>query len=118
MTTDTDTQATAPAAEPASDRQVKKLAKNIRKFATAHGGSADAVVEHIGRGTTRIVLVGADGAWGDQVAKGYDVALKAVETGGVTLHEEFPNDVAARVKTGRYEWTRMAGIQVGGPAND
>src|SRR5437868_202724 len=97
--TDTQTQA-APDAEPVADRQVRKLAKNIRRFAAAHGGQADAVIEHIGRDTTRIVLVGADGAWGDQVAKGYDAAKQAVEAAGATLHEEFPNDLAARVHTG------------------
>ena len=26
-------------------------------------------------------------------------------------------ELAAKVRTGRYEWTRMAGIQVGGPRN-
>ncbi|TAI40334.1 hypothetical protein EWI31_33090, partial [Streptomyces tsukubensis] len=35
---------------------------------------------------------------------------------GLTLHESFDGEFAARVRTGPYEWTRMAGIQIGGPA--
>ncbi len=34
------------------------------------------------------------------------------------MHEQFDGDFAAKVRTGPYEWSRMAGIQVGGPSND
>ncbi|MDI2126318.1 hypothetical protein [Yinghuangia seranimata] len=111
----------APAADGRADRTVRRLARNLSRFASRHAvdgnAQADAVVEYVGRDATRIVLVGADGQWGDQVAKDPQTARKAIEAAGLTLHEEFPNDVALRVKTGQYEWTRMAGIQVGGPAN-
>ncbi|MCF2530514.1 hypothetical protein [Yinghuangia soli] len=111
----------APAAEPKTDRQVRRLARNLTRFAKRHAvdgnTQTDAVVEYVGREATRIVLVGADGQWGDQVARDPETAKKAVEAAGLTLHEEFPNDVALRVKTGQYEWSRMAGIQIGGPAN-
>jgi hypothetical protein len=33
------------------------------------------------------------------------------------VHESFDGDFAAKVRTGPYEWSRMAGIQVGGPSN-
>ncbi|MEU8132622.1 hypothetical protein [Streptodolium elevatio] len=123
---ETETAAATPPAEPAdaapkTDRQVRRLARNLTRFSSRHaaGGdsTADAVVEYIGRDSTRIVVVGADGQWGDQVARDPETARKAIEAAGLRLHDEFPNDVALRVKTGQYEWTRMAGIQIGGPAN-
>jgi hypothetical protein len=98
------------------ERQVRRISKHIRRFTDAHGGGGDAVVEYVGRDATRIVLVGKDGAWGDQVVRDPDIARLAIAQAGVTLHEEFPNDLAATVRTTKYEWSRMAGIQLGGSA--
>lgn len=116
--TDTDTTTATPdnpgSPDSGAERQVRRIAKNIRRFTGAHGGGGDAVVEYLGRDATRIVLVGADGAWGDQVARSPEIARLAVAQAGVTLHEEFPNDLAAKVRTTGYEWSRMAGIQLGG----
>lgn len=67
---------------------------------------------------TRIVLVGEDGDWGDLVAPSYAVAESATQKAGITVHEDFDGEFAAKVRTGPYEWSRMAGIQVGGPSND
>ena len=114
------TEETAPApsessaSEARDDRRAQRIAKRLRSFAAAHGGSADGVVEYVGRDATRIVLVGADGAWGDQVAHSYAVARRAAELSGVTLHDSFEGEHALRVRTGGYEWRRMAGIQLGG----
>ncbi|MFD6419823.1 hypothetical protein [Streptomyces sp. NPDC060194] len=102
--------------EARTKRRVAKLAKEIRAFATAHGG-AEGQLAHIGQAGTRIVLVGEDGGWGDLVAPTYAIAERAVAEAGITVHEAFDGDMAAKVVTGRYEWTRMAGIQVGGPRN-
>ena len=44
-----------------------------------------------------------------------EVARAATETAGVTVHDEFAGEFAAKVVTGPYEWARMAGIQIGGP---
>ncbi|MET7846835.1 hypothetical protein [Streptomyces avermitilis] len=99
-----------------AERKAAKLAKQINAFARAHGG-AEAHVAYIGQSGTRIVLVGEDDAWGDLVAPTYAVAEQAVKKAGVTVHEAFDGEFAAKVKTGPYEWTRMAGIQVGGPSN-
>jgi hypothetical protein len=112
-------QETAPAASPSAardDRRAQRFAKRLRAFAAAHGGSADGVVEYVGCHATRIVLVGADGAWGDQVAPSYAVAQRAAELSGVTLQESFEGETALRVRTSAYEWKRMAGIQLGGRA--
>ncbi|MFE9095001.1 hypothetical protein [Streptomyces sp. NPDC007264] len=96
-----------------AERRAAKLAKEINAFAAAHGG-AEGQVAYIGQRGARIVLVGADGGWGDLVAPTYAVAEKAVQKAGITVHEAFDGEFAAKVTTGPYEWTRMAGIQVGG----
>ncbi|MFE0420942.1 hypothetical protein [Streptomyces sp. NPDC058953] len=99
-----------------ADRKAARLAREITAFAKKHGG-AEGQLAHIGQAGTRIVLVGSDGAWGDLVAPTYAVAESAAGKAGITLHEEFDGEFAAKVRTGPYEWTRMAGIQLGGPAN-
>ncbi|MFE1560200.1 hypothetical protein ACFW6V_35075 [Streptomyces sp. NPDC058734] len=111
-----DTPGAAAPADKKHSRTAAKLARQIGAFAKQHGG-AEGQLAHIGQAGTRIVLVGTDGGWGDLVAPTYAVAQLAAEQAGLTLHEEFDGEFAARVKTGPYEWTRMAGIQIGGPAN-
>ena len=97
-------------------RRADKLARQIGSFAKEHGG-AEGQIAYIGRRGARIVLVGEDGGWGDLVAPSYELAEQAVAKSGITVHESFDGEFAAKVKTGPYEWKRMAGIQVGGPRN-
>ncbi|MEU8518409.1 hypothetical protein [Streptomyces sp. NBC_01216] len=99
-----------------AERKAARLARQIQAFSEKHGG-AEGQLAYIGQMGTRIVLVGEDGRWGDLVAPSYPVAEKAAEKAGLTLHEEFDGEFAAKVVTGPYEWTRMAGIQIGGPAD-
>ncbi|MGW3143347.1 hypothetical protein ACWDG1_01435 [Streptomyces sp. NPDC001177] len=99
-----------------AERKVARLAQQISAFSKAHGG-AEGQVAYIGERGARIVLVGEDGGWGDLVAPSYEIAEKAVQKSGITVHEAFDGEFAAKVKTGPYEWKRMAGIQVGGPSN-
>ncbi|WP_110944633.1 hypothetical protein [Streptomyces niger] len=101
-----------------SEKQAAKLAREMQAFAKSHGGSAEGQLAHIGRGRIRVALVGANGEWGNLVARTHEAAEKAAEKAGITLHDDFDGDLAAKVRTGRYEWSRMAGIQVGGPSND
>ncbi|MFJ2115223.1 MULTISPECIES: hypothetical protein [unclassified Streptomyces] len=99
--------------EARAERRAARLAKQIKAFAGRHGG-AEGQLAHIGRAGTRIVLVGEDGEWGDLVAPTYAVALGAAEKAGLALHESFDGEFAAKVRTGPYEWKRMAGLQLGG----
>ncbi|MER6914877.1 hypothetical protein ABT354_24645 [Streptomyces sp. NPDC000594] len=99
-----------------AERTAARLAREITAFSRAHGG-ADGHLAHIGQAGTRIVLVGEDGGWGDLVAPNQEIAAAAAEKAGLTLHDSFDGELAAKVRTGPYEWTRMAGIQVGGPSN-
>ncbi|MGC0332751.1 hypothetical protein RKD23_005741 [Streptomyces sp. SAI-170] len=96
-----------------AERKVARLAKQISTFAKAHGG-AEGQVAYIGERGARIALVGEDGEWGNLVAPTYDIAQQAVAKSGITTHEDFDGEFAAKVKTGAYEWKRMAGIQIGG----
>jgi hypothetical protein len=90
-----------------AERTVAKLARRIGAFSKAHGG-AEGQVAHIGERGARIVLVG------DLVAPSHEIAEKAVEKAGITVHEAFDGEFAAKVTTGAYEWKRMAGMQIGG----
>lgn len=101
--------------EARDGRRAARLAKEIGAFVKAHGG-AEGQLAYLGQAGTRIVLVGEDGGWGISWPS-HAVAESAAEKSGLTLHESFDGEFAAKVRTGRYEWTRMAGIQVGGPAN-
>ncbi|MHC3468555.1 hypothetical protein ACYF6T_07565 [Streptomyces sp. 7R007] len=96
-----------------SERKVARLAKRIDAFSKAHGG-AEGQVAYIGERGARIVLVGEDGGWGDLVAPTYEIAEQAVAKSGITVHESFDGEFAAKVTTSSYEWKRMAGIQLGG----
>ncbi|MEW1907971.1 hypothetical protein AB0442_05860 [Kitasatospora sp. NPDC085895] len=104
--------ATPTAQDARAERRAKRIAKHITAFTAQHGGSADGVVEYVGRTATRIVLVGADGTWGDQVAPTYAIGQRAAQLAGVTLHDTFEGELGLKVKTGAYEWKRMAGIQI------
>ncbi|MFE2046873.1 hypothetical protein ACFXAZ_39405 [Streptomyces sp. NPDC059477] len=95
------------------ERKAARLAKQIGAFAKKHGG-AEGQIAYLGERGARIVLVAEDGTWGDLVAPTYTVAERAVEKSGITRHESFDGEFAAKVRTGEYEWKRMAGIQIGG----
>ncbi|NBM19083.1 hypothetical protein [Streptomyces sp. GC420] len=111
--TPADTQAEETARDSRAERRAAKLARSIGAFAKRHGG-AEGQLAYIGQRGTRIVLVGEDGQWGDLVAPSHAIAQSAAEKAGLTLHESFDGDFAAKVRTGPYEWKRMAGIQLGG----
>ncbi|PWI43515.1 hypothetical protein [Streptomyces sp. ICBB 8177] len=107
----------ASGADARAERRVARLAKRIGAFAGSHGGSAEGQIAYVGEVGTRIVLVGSDGTWGDLVAPSYEIAERAVEASGIARHDSFDGEMAAKVRTGAYEWKRMAGIQVGGSPN-
>lgn len=67
------------------------VVRALARFTVSHGGFATAVLENLGREGIRIVVIGEDGTWGDQVVADRRVALAACEAAKV--------DVAA-------SWTR------------
>ncbi|NSC21012.1 hypothetical protein FM076_07220 [Streptomyces albus subsp. chlorinus] len=100
-----------------SSKQAARLAKWIGSFARRHGGSAEGQIAYVGQKGFRISLVAQDGTWGDLMAPSKEVAEAAVERAGITVKESFDGEMAERMRTGPYEWSRMAGIQLGGPAS-
>lgn len=99
-----------------TSKRAARLAQQIEAFARRNGGSAEGQIAYLGEVGFRIVLVGSDGGWGDLMAPSKEVAEEAVERAGITLRESFDGEMAERVRTGPYEWDRMAGLQLGSPS--
>ena len=88
--------------------------KRIAEFVTAHGkpGTAvRAVIEPIGRAGARIVLVGADGAMGDVMAKDVESATKAVEATDNVEQAEWERETTSATKIGPAHRRKMAKMQ-------
>jgi hypothetical protein len=95
--------------EDVTPREAPKAAvRALRRFAAAHGGSAGAVVEHLGERGARVVVVGVDGAWGDQVVPSVEEGRLACEAAGLAVQDGWDRELSGAVRTGGYEWGRMA----------
>ncbi|WP_226961471.1 MULTISPECIES: hypothetical protein [Streptomyces] len=101
----------------ATERRTARVTRRLRGFVARHGAETEGQISYLGERGYRLVLVGRDGAFGDQVAPGREILVRAAERAGITLRESFDGELAARVRTGPYEWSRMAGLQIGGPSN-
>lgn len=100
-----------------AERRVARVARRLRAFVARHGAGTEGQISYLGERGYRLVVVGQDGALGDQVAPAREILVQAAERAGVALRESFDGELAARVRTGPYEWSRMAGVQLGGPSN-
>jgi UDP-N-acetyl-D-mannosaminuronic acid transferase (WecB/TagA/CpsF family) len=78
----------------------------IRSFAAEHGG-AKAIIEYIGKRGARIVLVGADGVWGDQFASGTDVARQACAAAGVEVENGWERELMDQMRSSNDLWRSM-----------
>lgn len=83
------------------------LVAGIRSFAAGHGG-AKAVIEYVGKRGARIVLVGEDGAWGDQFADGTDVARAACLKAGVEIENEWERELMDQMRPSNDLWRSMS----------
>jgi hypothetical protein len=88
-------------------QSASSLVAGIKAFATAHGG-AKAVIEFVGRRGARIVLVGGDGEWGDQLAPSTDVARRACEKAGVELQNEWERELVELMRPSNDLWRSMS----------
>lgn len=82
------------------------LVEGISEFKEGHGG-ATAVIEYVGRRGARIVLVGEDGSWGDQMAPATDVARVACAEAGVSIAPAWERELADRMRGGAGLWRSM-----------
>jgi hypothetical protein len=87
--------------------KIGPIVKRLRAFAKEHGG-ATAVVEQLGQKGARIVLIGGDGRWGDQVvAGGFEAATTACAQAEIPVKDEWERELVTGIKTDHYEWNRM-----------
>lgn len=89
------------------DPKAIDLAHHITGFRALHGGT-QASVQHLGRGSARIVLVGANGEWGDLVTDDYAAAEQACRLGGVESSAIGPTGIGAQMRNVEL-WQRMGG---------
>ncbi len=100
---------------PEIDRGTVVAARRLSGFAAAHGAEGAQVArEALGRGLVRLVVVGADGRWGDATLRGERRAAQAVGLSGLAPVPPDDRALSARLRTGPYDWRRMAGLQLGG----
>jgi hypothetical protein len=90
------------------DHEAVALAHQIAAFRASHRG-ATASVQHLGRDSARIVLVGGDGAWGDLVTGNIALADQACSLAGVECSSTWPSGLAHRIHADPHLWERMGG---------
>lgn len=83
------------------------LVAGLKSFVAGHGG-AKAVIEYVGRRGARIVLVGGDGAWGDEFAEDTDVARAACDEAGVTVEKEWERELLELMRPSKDLWRSMS----------
>jgi hypothetical protein len=82
------------------------LVSDLRSFAGSHGG-AKAVIEYVGRRGARIVLVGEDGVWGDQMAGDTEIARRACAEAGVGLENAWERELTEQMRPSNDLWRSM-----------
>lgn len=94
------------------EKQPEPTAKAIataQAFVREHGESARAVVEHLGNAGARVVLVGADGAFGDVLVPDVPTGTALVEAvDGLDAHD-WDAETTAALKIGSAHRRKMAG---------
>ncbi|SCL15558.1 hypothetical protein GA0070616_0764 [Micromonospora nigra] len=98
---------TLTAEQTVSGQAPNGLVAGIKSFAAEHGG-AKAVIEYVGKRGARIVLVGADGAWGDQFAEDTGVARQACATAGVDVENAWERELMDQMRPSNDLWRSMA----------
>ncbi|PRZ43733.1 hypothetical protein CLV47_102424 [Antricoccus suffuscus] len=97
----------APKTTPPHAEAIKAAAKNLTKFADAHGGAANTFVEYVASSFTRVVVVAKDGRYGDQVLPSAEAAEAVTVAAGLEVTPEWDRESTDSVKTSGYEWGRM-----------
>lgn len=98
---------TLTAQQTVADEAPSGLVAGIKSFAAGHGG-AKAVIEYVGKRGARIVLVGSDGAWGDQFADDTVVAREACAQAGVTVENAWERELMDQMRPSNDLWRSMA----------
>ncbi len=84
------------------------LVAGIKSFAAGHGG-AKAVIEYVGKRGARIVLVGSDGAWGDQFAEDtVQSPARPAPQAGVAVENAWERELMDQMRPSNDLWRSMA----------
>jgi hypothetical protein len=101
-----------------NDRRTVRTARQIVGFGRRHSvqgrSTVLAAIEPLGEDPVRLVLVAPDGAFGDLVVTDEATARAALALAGADVQDASSRELGARIRTGPYEWVRMAGSQLGG----
>ncbi|MGW1740305.1 hypothetical protein ACWCPQ_16010 [Nocardia sp. NPDC001965] len=92
----------------------KEIVESVRKFVAAHGGSAEAVLQPVGRRGVRVTLVGSDGVLGDRMVADEATARAVVDAvDGLTAAEGWERELVSRTTPRTGHWAKMAGWVAG-----
>lgn len=81
----------------------------VKSFLADHGNSASAVIQPVGRTSTRLTLVGADGVLGDQVVASTAVARAIVDRFDELTEAEWDRELISVVDPAPGHYEKMAG---------
>lgn len=98
--------------EPRPENRLRDVAGKIGGFVSQFGGAPNettAVIENLGNRGARIVLVAADGRWGEVIASSPELAEQACAASGVSVGE-WDRALSARLRITPADWRRMAGL--------
>ncbi|WP_345495719.1 hypothetical protein [Nocardia callitridis] len=86
------------------------IVQSVKAFVAAHGKSATAVLQPIGRLGVRVTLVGEDGILGDRVVADLATAKELVNrVDGLTEADEWNRELVSIVTPRKGHWAKMAG---------
>ncbi|MGH3804214.1 MAG: hypothetical protein ACRDTD_29575 [Pseudonocardiaceae bacterium] len=82
----------------------------MARFVVRNGGFATAVVQRCGIGRHRIILIGLNGAWCDQILPSRFDALRVCQLSAVPVCDTWDDSFLARMKH-RQRWTLFGARQ-------
>src|SRR5699024_1028049 len=95
--------------QPAGPTPPARAVKFVERFLSRHGGTADVVVQPVGRRGIRLTLVGADGTMGDKMVDTLSQAEALVESVEGLSGSDWTRELISRVDVPENHWKRMAG---------
>ena len=98
---------TEDAPGPAADDAAR--IEPLRRFASEHGGSATAVISYLGRRGARIVVVAADGAFGDAVVSSVEAGQQVCAAAGIDVADDWDRELSSAIRFTTAERRRMGG---------
>jgi len=99
----------APEDPAALSEPDQKQVGRLRAFVTEHTGPARAVITYMGRSGARIVVVAADGSFGDAIVSGLKAGARVCEQAGIQVADGWDRELSAQITPSAADRERMAG---------